>query len=93
MKKLGTLGLAADFRNHAGYVVLELKDINDESASGVFDLPPLRDENGAIYLPSTDAPAYRVAIIGSPDQLKRMGNALTASARAAAGKPDDDAEA
>lgn len=82
MKKLGSLGLAADFRNHpSGYLLFQLAELEPESVGGQFDLPPLRDDNGTIYLPSNDAPGYRVALTGSSDQLKRLGNALTAAAR------------
>jgi len=90
MKKLGSLGLAADFRNHpAGYLLFELQDIGEGSAAETFDLPALRDDEGVIYLPSQDAPGYRVAIRGDADQLKRLGNALTAAARSLDNQADD----
>ena len=63
---------------------------------GDFELHPRTDvlDNGApiIYLPSTDAPGYRVAVTGDPDTVERLGRALVATARKAKGAdtPDDE---
>jgi hypothetical protein len=88
------LGAAADFRNHpAGYLVMEVTDWD----GGPFELHPQAEITEAglpiLYLPSTDAPGYRVAISTSnPDTLERFGRALTALARKAKGAGDSDDE-
>jgi hypothetical protein len=87
MKSLKRLAAAADFRNHPdGYLVMDLR----ESDGGDFELHPRVDEK-MIYLPSTDAPGYRVAIMGeNPDVLDRLGRALQALARSQRGADPDD---
>lgn len=93
MKNLKRLAAAADFKNHpAGYLVLDVRGFE----GGEFDLVPKTDGE-AIYLPSLDAPGYRVAITGdNPETLKRLGNAILALARSQAGDDsaveDDDTE-
>lgn len=88
MKNLKRLAVAADFLNHPhGYLVLRLVD----SDGGQFELHPCTDGQ-SIFLPSNDAPAYRVAITAEdPDALKRLGNALLALHRSqTGGDPDTD---
>lgn len=90
MKTNKRLAAAADFRNHpAGYLVLDITEWD----GGEFDLQPQYDDSGTVpvlYLPSTDAPGYRVAITAqNVDTLDRLGKALTALARRAKGAEAD----
>lgn len=78
MKDLKRLNASADFKNHPhGYLVLDVRD----GSGGDFDLHPKIDDT-MIYLPSTEAPGYRVAIAGeNPEVLERLGRAILTLAR------------
>lgn len=81
MKKLDGAQLAADLSNHpGGYVVLTVRDWD----GGPFDLHASIDDDGNLYLPSTEAPAIRLAVRGgSPEALERFANTLLDIAREA----------
>lgn len=78
MKDIKRLAAAADIGNHPdGYLVLRVV----EHDGGQFDLHA-KQSPGALYLPSTEAPAYRLAITAdNPETLERLGKALLAIAR------------
>lgn len=78
MKDLKRLAASAELLNHpAGYLVLQLQD----SDGGEFNLVP-RISDDSVYLPSPDAPAYRLAVTGAnPDVLERFGKAILTLAR------------
>ena len=88
MKNFKRLAAAADFQNHpAGYLVMNVTNFD----GGEFELLP-KSDGRALYLPSAEAPGYRVAVTGEPEVLKRFGNAILALARAQSGEDDSDTD-
>ena len=89
MKEVKRAAVAAELLNHpAGYLVLKVLDWG----GGEFELHPRVDDN-ALYLPSPEAPGYRLAITGaSPEALERFGKALVSLARKQRNADDENEE-